>query len=65
MVQIWLLVGKIAKFFEKNSETYCILKMINNKKIEYSGEEDIESLIELYFFIAEEINKTEIVKLWN
>ena len=37
--------------------------MFNKKKIEYSGEEDIESLIERYFFIAEESNKTEIVQL--
>jgi hypothetical protein len=44
-------VGKIVKFFEKNSETYCILEKLNKKKIEYSGEEDIESLIERYFFI--------------
>ena len=58
-------VGKIVKFFEKNSETYCILEMINKKKKEYSGEEDIESLIERYFFIAEESNKTKIVQLKN
>ncbi len=39
--------------------------MLNEKKIEYSGQEDIESLIERYFFIAEESNKTEIVQLKN
>ena len=39
--------------------------MINRKKIEYSGEEDIESLIERYFFIAEESNKTLIFQLKN
>jgi hypothetical protein len=58
-------VGKIVKFFEKNSETYCILEMFNKKKIENSGEEAIESLIERYFFIAEQSNKTEIVQLKN
>ena len=58
-------VGKIVMFFEKSSETYCILEMINRKKIEYSGEEYIESLIERYFFIPEESNKTEIVQLKN
>jgi hypothetical protein len=49
-------VRKIVKFFEKNSETYCILEMLNKMKKEYSGEEDIEILIERYFFIAEESN---------
>jgi hypothetical protein len=39
--------------------------MLNKKKIEYSGEEDIGNLIERYFFIAEESNKTEIVQLKN
>ena len=58
-------VEKIVKFFEKNSETYCILEMLNKKKIENSDEEDPESLIERYFFIAEESNKTEIVQLKN
>jgi hypothetical protein len=58
-------VGKIVTFFEKNSVTYCILEMINKKKKEYSGQEDIENLIEQYFFIAEGGNKTEIVQLKN
>jgi uncharacterized protein affecting Mg2+/Co2+ transport len=39
--------------------------MFNKKKIENSGEEAIESLIERYFFIAEQSNKTEIVQLKN
>ena len=56
-------VGKIVTFFEKNSVTYCILEMLNKKKKEYSGEEDIENLIERYFFIAEGSNKTLIVQL--
>ncbi len=58
-------VGKIVTFFEKNSVTYCILEMLNKKKKEYSGEEDIENLIERYFFIAEGSNKTLIVQLKN
>ena len=57
-------VGKIVMFFEKSSETYCILEMINRKKIEYSGEEDIEILIELndIFLFLKKVIK---LKLFN
>ena len=44
-------IGPIVRFFGINSETYCMLKMLNKTKIQYSGEEDIESVIERYFLL--------------